>query len=237
MSAAGRRGELVRRRVGVGGESASSFVELRRAALRRRRALRARARGRGRPTAASRRRRSASCAAQVRRTSRAAAAARGRARRRTHRARSRTPRRAAPRPGRRPARGSAGRDRPGNGCARKSREQKPWIVEIHAPSSRRARSWRPRACSAARIRARSSPAALRVYVITSSDSTSSPCSQTARTNRSTRTVVLPVPAPAETNTSPVASTAARCSAFTTARSGTSSRGRTRPGTRRPSGRA
>ena len=49
-----------------------------------------------------------------------------------------------------------------NGCARSRREQKPWIVEIHAPSSRRARSWRPRACSAARMRARSSPAALRV---------------------------------------------------------------------------
>ena len=50
----------------------------------------------------------------------------------------------------------------GNGCARRSREQKPWIVEIQAPSSRRARSWRPRACSAALMRARSSPAALRV---------------------------------------------------------------------------
>src|SRR6266550_597705 len=49
--------------------------------------------------------------------------------------------------------------------------------------------------------------------MTSSESTSSPSSQTARTNRSTRTDVLPVPAPAETNTSPRASTAASCSAL------------------------
>ena len=37
---------------------------------------------------------------------------------------------------RRRARGSAGRCPTANGCARRSREQKPWIVEIHAPSSR-----------------------------------------------------------------------------------------------------
>src|SRR4051794_4159392 len=49
--------------------------------------------------------------------------------------------------------------------------------------------------------------------MTSTDSTSSPSSHTARTNRSTSTVVFPVPAPAETNTSPRASTAARCSGF------------------------
>ncbi len=41
-------------------------------------------------------------------------------------------------------------------------EQKPWIVEIQAPSSSRARSCRPRWASAARIRVRSSPAARRV---------------------------------------------------------------------------
>src|SRR5438132_9911457 len=52
--------------------------------------------------------------------------------------------------------------------------------------------------------------------MTSTDSTSRPSSQTARTNRSTRTVVLPVPAPAETKTSPRASTAARCSALSAA---------------------
>src|SRR6266446_3466638 len=101
-----------------------------------------------------------------------------------------------------------------NGCVRRRREQKPWIVEIHAPSSLRARSARPRPWSAARMRARSSPAAFRVYVITSTDSTSSPCSQTARTKRSTSTLVLPVPAPAETKTSPFASTAACCCSFT-----------------------
>src|SRR5581483_798547 len=104
-----------------------------------------------------------------------------------------------------------------NGCARRSRAQKPWIVETQAPSSRRARSGRPRARSAARIRARSSPAALRVYVMTSTDSTSRPCSHTAPTNRSTSTVVLPVPAPAETKTSPFARTAACCSGFIVSR--------------------
>src|SRR4051794_12097625 len=50
--------------------------------------------------------------------------------------------------------------------------------------------------------------------MTSTDSTSSPCSQTARTKRSTSTLVLPVPAPAETKTSPSASTAAVCCSFT-----------------------
>src|SRR5260370_505987 len=84
------------------------------------------------------------------------------------------------------------------------------MVEIQAPSSSRARSLRPRSANAARMRVRSSPAARRVYVITRIESTSSPRSQTARTKRSTMTAVLPVPAPAETNTSPVASTAARC---------------------------
>ena len=87
-----------------------------------------------------------------------------------------------------------------NGYAFRRRLQKPWIVEIQAPSSSRARSWRPRSRSAARIRLRSSPAALRVYVMTRIDSTSSPRSHTARTYRSTRTDVFPVPAPAETKT-------------------------------------
>ncbi len=124
-----------------------------------------------------------------------------------------------------------------NGCARSSRAQKPWIVEIHAPSRSRARSCRPDSTSALRIRARSSPAAFRVYVIASTESTSSPSSRTARTNRSTSTDVLPVPAPAETKTSPRASTAASCRSFTRASPGTSSRGRTTPGTRRHAGRA
>src|SRR5690242_863870 len=47
------------------------------------------------------------------------------------------------------------------------------------------------------------------------ESTSRPPSHTARTKRSTSTAVLPVPAPAETKTSPVASTAASCCSFTT----------------------
>ena len=63
------------------------------------------------------------------------------------------------------------------------------------------------------MRARSSPAARSVYVITSSDSTSSPSSTTAVTNRSTSTAVLPVPAPAATKTVPRASIAACCCAF------------------------
>ena len=63
------------------------------------------------------------------------------------------------------------------------------------------------------MRARSSPAALRVYVITRIESTSSPRSQTARQKRSTMTVVLPVPAPAETKTTPGSSIARSCSRF------------------------
>src|SRR5215218_11216811 len=45
------------------------------------------------------------------------------------------------------------------------------------------------------------------------ESTSTPSSQTPRTNRSTRTAVLPVPAPAETKTRPFASIASSCSGF------------------------
>ena len=52
------------------------------------------------------------------------------------------------------------------------------------------------------MRARSSPAARSVYVMTRIESTSSPRSQTERQKRSTMTVVLPVPAPAETKTTP-----------------------------------
>src|SRR5579864_1331975 len=101
-----------------------------------------------------------------------------------------------------------------NGYAFRRRMQNPWMVEIHAPSSSRARSWRPRAVSSARMRVRSSPAARRVYVMTRIESTSRPWSHTARANRSTSTAVFPVPAPAETKTSPVASTAAICCSFT-----------------------
>src|SRR5947209_7425825 len=101
-----------------------------------------------------------------------------------------------------------------NGYAFSSRRQNPWMVEIHAPSSSRARSWRPRFTSSARMRVRSSPAARRVYVMTRIESTSRPWSHTARAKRSTSTAVLPVPAPAETKTSPVASTAASCCSFT-----------------------
>ncbi len=89
-----------------------------------------------------------------------------------------------------------------NGYACSSRWQKPWIVEIQAPSSSRARSARPArrggrgSASAARRRR------ARVYVITRIESTSSPRSQTARTNRSTSTAVFPVPAPARDEDDP-----------------------------------
>ena len=46
-----------------------------------------------------------------------------------------------------------------NGCAFSSLWQKPWIVEIQAASSSRARSARSSSSSRARIRLRSSPAA------------------------------------------------------------------------------
>ena len=46
-----------------------------------------------------------------------------------------------------------------NGCAFSRRWQKPWIVEIQAPSSSRARSCRSSSASRLRIRPRSSPAA------------------------------------------------------------------------------
>ncbi len=101
-----------------------------------------------------------------------------------------------------------------NGELRSRRAQKPWMVEIQAPSSSRASSGRPRSTSAARMRLRSSAAALRVYVITRIDATSMPSSTTWRTNRSTSTVVLPVPAPAETKTRPRVAIARCCSAFT-----------------------
>src|SRR5690242_683461 len=87
------------------------------------------------------------------------------------------------------------------------------MVEIHAASSSRARSWRPSSCRRFRIRPRSSPAARSVYVMTRIESTSSPRSQTARQKRSTMTVVLPVPAPAETKTTPGSSIARSCSVF------------------------
>ena len=99
------------------------------------------------------------------------------------------------------------------GWAFSRRWQKPWIVEIQAPSSSLARSCLPSSASRCRIRPRSSPAARSVYVIASTESMGRPRSQTARTKRSTSTVVLPVPAPAETKTSPPASIAASCSSF------------------------
>ena len=62
------------------------------------------------------------------------------------------------------------------GYARSNRWQKPWIVEIHAPSSSRARSARPDWISRARMRERSSPAARSVNVTTRMEPTSTPLS-------------------------------------------------------------
>ena len=59
-------------------------------------------------------------------------------------------------------------------CARSSRRQKPWMVEIQAPSSSRASSWCPASTSRVRMRDRSSPAERSVNVITRIDSTSTP---------------------------------------------------------------
>ena len=101
-----------------------------------------------------------------------------------------------------------------NGCARSKREQKPWIVEIHARSTSRARSRRPRSRKRSRMRSFSSPAARSVYVITRTESTDRPRSATAFTYRSTSTVVLPVPAPAETKTIPDSSIAASWAGLT-----------------------
>ena len=123
-------------------------------------ARRARAPAAARRRAASRGRRSASGGRPGRRRSRAGRAAPSSpsAQNSLERLR-RTPRAGARGPARRRGRGSAGRCPPANGCARRSRWQKPWIVEIQAASSSRARSGRPASTRRARMRSRSSPAA------------------------------------------------------------------------------
>ena len=96
-------------------------------------------------------------------------------------------------------------------CARSRREQKPWIVEIHAPSAARACSRSPSSLKR-RLRrgVRISAAAFSVKVIARIDSTATPSSATARTKRSTSTAVLPVPAPARTRSEPSRRSTARC---------------------------
>ena len=92
------------------------------------------------------------------------------------------------------------------------REHSPWIVETQALSAARASSRRPSSRKRRRTRLFISAAAFSVKVIASTRSTSTPSSVTARTKRSTRTVVLPVPAPARTSSEPSRrSTALRCS--------------------------
>ena len=93
-------------------------------------------------------------------------------------------------------------------CARSTRAQKPWMVEIQADSTPAAASGMPSSRSRSRIRRFSSSAARSVKVITSRWSSGVPsCSR--RATRSISTDVLPVPAPAETNTRPRRSIAAR----------------------------
>ena len=79
------------------------------------------------------------------------------ARRRTRSAPPRTPRRGRPGPGSRRASRKRGSSPAANGCAFSSRRQKPWMVEIQAPSSERARSCRPSSRRRARIRAAQLP--------------------------------------------------------------------------------
>ena len=86
--------------------------------------------------------------------------------------------------------------------ARSTRAQNPWMVEIQAPSAARASARRPSSTKRRRTRVRISAAALSVNVIARIDSTGRPSSVTARTKRSTSTVVLPVPAPARTISEP-----------------------------------
>ncbi len=71
------------------------------------------------------------------------------------------------------------------------RAQKPWIVEIHAPSAARASSRRPSSSKRARTRSFICAAAFSVKVIARIDSTATPSSITERTKRSTSTEVLP----------------------------------------------
>ena len=120
--------------------------------------------------------------------------------RRTRRAPRRTPRRRERTPARRRARGSAGRAPPRMGRRAAGAHRSRGIVAIQAPSSSRARSWRPSSRRLAPDAHAQLSGGLRVYVITRIESTSMPRSQTARTSRSTSTAVLPVPAPAERNT-------------------------------------
>ena len=94
--------------------------------------------------------------------------------------------------------------------ARSTRAQKPWMVEMNAPSVRRAASGAPSARSRERMRSRSSAAAFSVKVIVSIADTSTPSSSTALTKRSTSTEVLPLPAPASSSRSPVRRSMARC---------------------------
>ena len=96
--------------------------------------------------------------------------------------------------------------------ARSTRAHRPWMVEIQADSTAASASSISSSRSRTRIRRFSSSAARSVNVITSRWSSGVPsCSR--RTTRSISTDVLPVPAPAETNTRPRRSIASACPRF------------------------
>ena len=221
-AARGRRGRAAARRPADRSSSSSARAALSRAGSACRRVLdqaraasrsssiraarpaarRSRARAPGRPSAASRRRRSASAAARARRTWRAAAIRSGVAGAQNASSASSNASPASTRAWFSSRTRKRGSSPASNGCAFSSRWQKPWIVEIQAPSSSRARSWRPSsreplADPAAQLAGR--PLRVRDH---EHRVDASPRSQTARTKRSTSTVVLPVPAPAETKTTP-----------------------------------
>ena len=113
---------------------------------------------------------------------------------------------------------------------RSSRAQNPWTVEIQAPSASRAASRARRAeagstaasrsassSSRSRTRCFISPAAFSVKVIARIRPGETPSSSTWRTNRSTRTEVLPLPAAALRRRSPSASRTARACSSVNAR--------------------
>ena len=132
------------------------------------------------------------------------------------------------------------------------RRQKPWMVEMLAASVSRARRRRSRAPtvspaavasaalvrSAPRMRPRSWSAARSVNVNASIDPISTPSSTIAETKRSTRTRVLPVPAPASQKTSmPRWAMAADCSGVASLKAGSPLRPRRARPFRAPAGRS
>ena len=102
-------------------------------------------------------------------------------------------------------------------CARRTRAQKEWKVPTNAASVSRAASRSPSSSRRARTRSRSSPAARSVNVIASIRPGWMPSRRTARTNRSTSTSVLPLPAAADSSSGSARRSAARSCSSVSAR--------------------